>query len=121
MTQGGVSANDFEPTLATLREGVTQVAIDRAVAEVDGWEATLRGADDRVLTPVADNLAALSTELRRDPLDAVTVGGLLRRLAGQTRHVASEGTAAESAAPIAVKLEQLAELLQTEGDSFPNT
>lgn len=51
MAQNGIDRADFDPTLATLREGVVNVALDRATEEVDGWEKRLRAADDRELTP----------------------------------------------------------------------
>lgn len=118
MAQNGIDRADFDPTLATLREGVVNVALDRATEEVDGWEKRLRAADDRELTPVADNLAALRTELQREPLDGVTLGHLMQDLASQVAHLSGEGTEAESAAPIAAKLEELAKLLYAEGNSL---
>lgn len=118
LAQNGIDRADFDPTLATLREGVVNVALDRATEEVDGWERRLRAADDRELTPVADNLAALRTELQREPLDGVTLGHLMQDLASQVAHLSGEGTEAESAAPIAAKLEELAKLLYAEGNSL---
>ena len=114
----GIDRADFDPTLATLREGVVNVAIDRALEEVDGWEKKLRAADDRELTPVADNLAALRIELEREPLDGFTVSRLLQTLASQAAHLSGEGTEAESAAPVAAQLEELAKLLYNEGKSL---
>ena len=118
MAQDGIDRKDFDGTLATLRQGVINVALDKAVEEVDDWEKRLRAADDRELTPVADNLAALRTELQREPLDGVTVGHLMQDLASQTAHLSGEGTEAESGAPVAAKLEELAKLLYTEGKSL---
>ena len=118
MAQNGIDRADFDPTLATLREGVIDVALDRAVGEVDGWERRLRAADDRELTPVADNLAALRTELQREPLDGVTLAHLMQDLASQIAHLSGEGTEAESAAPVAAKLQELAKLLYAEGNSL---
>ena len=118
MAQNGIDRGDFDPTLATLREGVVNVALDRAVEEVDGWERKLRAADDRELTPVADNLAALSIELQREPLDGVTLSHLMQDLASQVAHVSGEGTEGESSAPVAAKLQELAKLLYAEGNSL---
>lgn len=118
MAQNGIDRKDFDGTLATLRQGVINVALDRATEQVDGWERRLRAADDRELTPVADNLAALRTELEREPLDGVTLGGLLKTLASQCAHLSGEGTEAEGPGPVAAQLQELAKLLYTEGDSL---
>lgn len=118
MSQNGIDRKDFDETLATLRQGVINVALDRATKEVDGWERRLRAADDRQLTPVADNLAALRTELQREPLDGVTLGGLLKTLASQVAHVSGEGTEAEGPGPVDASLAELAKLLYDEGLSL---
>ncbi|MDQ4106752.1 MAG: hypothetical protein M3157_06230 [Actinomycetota bacterium] len=118
MSQESISARDFDPTLATLREGVLEVALDRAREEVDTWERRLRESDDRNLVPVADNLARLRTELEREPLDGVTISGLMTTLAGQVREVASEGAEGAGPGPVAGKLEDLAKLLEVEGRSL---
>lgn len=118
MAQEKISTSDFDPTLATLREGVLQVAVDRAAGEVDVWEKRLRGSGDRNLVPIADNLARLRTELGREPLDGVTIGGLMTTLSEQVRGVASRGTEGAGPAPVAGKLEDLGKLLEVEGDSL---
>lgn len=118
MAQDSIDRKDFDGTLATLRQGVVNVAIDRATEEVDGWERRLRAADDRELTPIADNLAALRTELQREPLDGVTLAGLLQTLASQVAHVSGEGTEAEGPGPVEAQLAELAKLLYTEGNSL---
>ena len=118
MAENGIGRKDFDGTLATLRQGVINVALDKATEEVDGWEKRLRAADDRQLTPVADNLAALRIELEREPLDGVTVSHLMQDLASQVAHVSGEGTEAESGAPVAAKLQELAKLLYAEGNSL---
>lgn len=42
----------------------------------------------------------------------------MQDLASQVAHLSGEGTEAESAAPIAAKLEELAKLLYAEGNSL---
>lgn len=118
MTENGIDRKDFDGTLATLRQGVINVALEQATAEVDGWEKRLRAADDRELTPVADNLAALRTELQREPLDGITVSGLLKTLASQVAHVSGEGTEAEGPGPVDAQLAELAKLLYAEGNAL---
>ena len=118
MTENDIGREDFDGTLATLRQGVINVAIEQATAEVDGWEKRLRAADDYELTPIADNLAALRTELQREPLDGVTLGGLMKTLASQVAHVSGEGTEGEGPGPVGASLAELAKLLYDEGLSL---
>lgn len=118
MAQNGIDRKDFDGTLATLRQGVVNAALEQATEEVDGWERRLRAADDQQLAPVADNLAALRTELQREPLDGVTISGLLKTLASQTAHLSGEGTEAEGPGPVDARLAELAKLLYTEGDAL---
>ena len=118
MAQNGIDRKDFDGTLATLRQGVINVALDQATKEVDGWEKRLRAADDRQLTPVADNLAALRTELEREPLDGITVSHLMQDLASQVAHLSGEGTEAEGPGPVDASLAELAKLLHAEGNSL---
>lgn len=114
MSENGVSARDFDSTLSTLREGVIEVAVGQAKEEVDGWQQKLAATDDPELVPVADNLARLSIELDREPLDGVVISGLMTTLADQTRALASS----DVAGTVGDKLEQLGGLLASEGASL---
>lgn len=115
MTENNAAAGKLESTIAALREGAMNLALDRARGEVAGWRQTLQDSGEQQLIPVADNLAALETALSTDPLDGATVGRLMRTLAGQTREVASGDLVGGSAAPVADRLESLAGLLENEG------
>ena len=114
MAENSINAADFDSTLSTLRQGVVQVAVGRAREEVDGWQRKLAATDDPELVPVADNLARLSTELGREPLDGVVISGLMTTLADQTRALASS----DVAGTVGDKLEQLGGLLGSEGASL---
>lgn len=114
MSENGINAGDFDSTLSTLRQGITQVAVGQAKEEVDGWQRRLAATDDSELVPVADNLARLSTELDREPLDGVVISGLMTTLSEQTRALADSGTASA----VADKLEQLGQLVGSEGASL---
>ena len=118
MAQDGIDRKDFHGTLAARRQGVVNMALYQATNEVAGWERRRRAADDRELTPIADNLAALRTELEREPLDGVTVSHLMRDLASQVAHVSGEGTEAEGPGPVDASLAELAKLLYDEGLSL---
>lgn len=95
-----------------------QMAVDKGRQQVSDWRQTLQGSGEEQLIPVADNLAALETELSRDPLDGAVIGRLMRTLAGQTREVAAGDLVGGSAEPIADRLESLAQLLESEGSSI---
>ncbi len=114
MAENGIEAADFDSTLSTLRQGVVEVAVGKAREEVDGWQRKLAATDDPELVPVADNLSRLSTELDREPLDGVVISGLMTTLADQTRALASS----DVAGTVTDKLEQLGQLLASEGASL---
>lgn len=118
MTENNATTGRIESTIATLREGAMQVALEKGRSEVVGWRQMLQDSGEQQLVPVADNLAALETELSRDPLDGAVIGRLMRTLAGQTREVASGDLVGGSAAPVADRLEALAGLLESEGSSI---
>jgi hypothetical protein len=85
------------------------------------WAAALRKlreSGDRILISIADNLARLRTKLEWEPLDGVSINGLMTALAEQVRHVASEGAEGAGPAPVTGKLEDLAGLLEVEGHSL---
>ncbi len=111
MAENEIRPEEVDSTVSTLREGVMQLALDRAVSEVDGWQRKLAATDNPELVPISDNLTALSTELRREPLDGMVIGGLLSTLGRQVQEVSGTGTGK----PIADKLEGLSRLLASEG------
>jgi hypothetical protein len=118
VTENNAITGRIESTLAALREGAMQVALDKAREEVAGWRQMLQDSGEQQLVPVADNLAALETELSRDSLDGAVIGRLMLTLAEQTREVASGDLVGGSAAPVADRLERLAGLLESEGSSI---
>lgn len=113
MAENEIRPEQVDSTVSTLREGVVQLALDRAVSEVDGWQRKLAATDNPELVPISDNLTALRTELTRDPLDGYVIGGLLSTLGRQVHEVADTGTGK----PIADRLESLGRLLASEGGS----
>lgn len=118
MTENDATTGRVESTISALRQGAMQVALDKAREEVAGWRQTLQDSGEQQLVPVADNLAALETELARQPLDGAIIGRLMRTLAGQTREVASGDLVGGSAKPVANRLESLAGLLESEGSAI---
>jgi hypothetical protein len=106
-----VESEDFDPTISALRGGVENMAIERALSEIDGWEQKLEESGDPQLAPIAENLRQLRALLTADRLDSSTIGLLLGVLGEQVHGVAS-GSLGKS---IGDKLQQLGGLLATEG------
>lgn len=111
VTTGRVESEDFDPTISALRGGVENIAIERALSEIDGWEQKLEESGDPPLAPIAENLRQLRALLTADRLDSAAIGVLLGVLGEQVYGVAS-GSLGES---IGGKLQQLGGLLTTEG------
>ncbi len=114
MTENRITDEDFDSTTATLREGVRQVAIERAISEVDGWQNKLEASGDPGLQPIANNLGELKRLLAADNLDVEAVSRLLIELGDQTQAVVVSGTASQ----VADKLQLLSRLLTDEGRSM---
>jgi hypothetical protein len=53
VTTGRVEPEDFDPTTSALRGGVENLAIGRALPEIDGWEQKLEESGDPQLAPIA--------------------------------------------------------------------
>jgi hypothetical protein len=106
-----VEPEDFDPTISALRGGVENIAIERALSEIDGWEQKLEESGDPQLAPIAENLRRLRALLTADRLDGPAIGVLLGVLGEQVHGVAS-GSLGES---IGGKLRELGGLLATEG------
>ena len=108
---GRVEPEDFDPTISALRGGVENLAIGRALTEIDGWEQKLEESGDPQLAPIAENLRQLRPLLTADRLDGAAIGVMLVVLGEQVYSVAS-GSLGES---VGGKLQQLGGLLVTEG------
>ncbi|MBA3473213.1 MAG: hypothetical protein H0T57_08310 [Rubrobacter sp.] len=111
VTTDRVEPEDFDPTISALREGVENIAIGRALSELDGWEQKLEESGDPQLAPIAENLRQLRALLTAERLDGAAIGVLLAVLGEQVNGVAS-GSLGES---VSGKLRQLGGLLTTEG------
>ncbi len=111
VTTDRVESEDFDPTISVLRGGVENIALERALSEIDGWEQKLEESGDPQLAPIAENLRQLRALLTADRLDSPAIGVLLGVLGEQVNGVAS-GSLGES---VGGKLRQLGGLLATEG------
>lgn len=112
-----ISQQDLDTTLSTLDKGVRELVLDRAVAEVSGWQRKLEASGEEDLVDVSQDLLRLREELDKGlddkGLDAGAVGELLNRLGSKVQAVADKrGT---SAGPgVEEKLKALGGLLSNE-------
>jgi hypothetical protein len=111
VTTERVEPEDFDLTISALLGGVENLAIERALSEIDGWEQKLEESDDPQVAPIAENPWQLRALLTADRLDGGTIGVLIGVLGEQVYGVAS-GNLGES---VGGKLRQLGGLLATEG------
>ncbi len=83
VTANHVASGDFEPTISTLRGGVENIAIERALSEIDRWEQKLEELGDSQLVPIAEDLRQFRALLTADTLDVTAIGLAVGR-AGRT-------------------------------------
>ena len=79
---------------AVAAGGLTSLAPDAAVANIDAWIAKLTGVDGA--EGVVDGLGTLKTQLTTDPLDGAAIGATLSSLGEQTTAAAGGDAALES-------------------------
>ena len=118
---GGISggAPTVEGTIELFDEGIAEVPLETALANIRGWEETLRAAGNGDLTMIADNLAQLSEALQASPVDTTTVAGLLSQLGDETR-AAAQGADSETADQLMILASLLTQVgQQLMGDITP--
>lgn len=107
------AAPTAKETLALLESGVTNVPLEAALANIQGWQTTLEGSDDPLLQGLGTSLGDLAAELQAETLNPSEIGILLTSL--------GEGTtlAAESADD--AQLASLGQALSQAGSSLTST
>lgn len=123
MAEQNIGVQDLENTLSSLKDGVRGLVLDRAIAEVSGWQKKLEASGEDDLVDVSKDLLQLREELDKGldngngGLDAKAVGDLLNRLGSKVQAVADKrGT---SAGPgVEEKLKALGGLLSNEAASI---
>lgn len=121
MSEGQISTQDLDATLSSLGNGVRELVLDRAIAEVSGWQRKLEASGEEDLVDISRDLFRLREELDKGldngGFDAGAVGGLLNRLGSKVQAVADKrGT---SAGPgVEEKLKVLGGLLSNEAASI---
>jgi hypothetical protein len=67
----------LEETISTLQEGVTNIPLDAALANIEGWREVLESSDDTAQRIVGSQLGDLAVALQNDPINPEEVGRLL--------------------------------------------
>ena len=118
MENDHISVEELDATASNLENGVRNLVLDRAVAEISGWQRKLQASGEDDLQEVAEELVRLRRELENgmdsSGVDGEAVGEMLARLGSKVQAVADErGT---SAGPgVEEKLKKLGGLLANEG------
>lgn len=118
MSNEQISAEKLDATVSNLENGVRNLVLDRAVAEISGWQRKLQASGESDLQEVAEELVRLRRELENgmdsSGVDGAAVGEILGRLGSRVQAVADKrGT---SAGPgVEEKLKKLGGLLANEG------
>ena len=111
--QGAVTA---QSTVTLLRKGVRNVASNRAVQNINGWQKKLQqqGGAGQSLSQIDSTLGELKTELLADRIDGPATGALLSELGQQTTQAAQNASGST-----AQQLRQLGRLLTQAGNQMP--
>lgn len=118
MANEQINTEELDATVSNLEQGVRNMVLDRAVAEISGWQRKLQASEEADLQEVAEELVRLRRELENgmdsSGVDGETVGQLLARLGSKVQAVADKrGT---SAGPgVEEKLKKLGGVLANEG------
>ena len=111
--ESGASDVTAQGTVSLLQGGLTNIATDQAVQNIDGWLARIDDANNDALDAVADNLEELKTALQADEIDGAEVGNLLTELGQQTSETASAATGQQM-----TQLQALGEALTSGGEQL---
>jgi hypothetical protein len=96
---------DIDTTIAALQQGLTSVPIEQAISIIKSWQQQLQGTD------LAEDLGDLKQALTNG--DSSSIAQILSDLGEDTSESAASATV-----DIAVKVEQLGELLSQAGQSL---
>ena len=76
-------------TITTLEEGLTNVPLEAAVANLKGWQSTLQASNETALQKLGVQLGELSEALQAETIDGEEVSRLLVTLGEGTSAVAA--------------------------------
>jgi hypothetical protein len=102
----------LDTTIKAIQGGLTSLAADKGVKNIEGWMQQLDEAEFRGAKTIRDNLGKLKRHLESGNLDGAAIGELLGTLGQATVRAASNAQGAQGR-----KIQQLGELLsQSAGD-----
>lgn len=96
---------DVDSTIAALQQGLTAIPIDDAMMIIDSWQQQLQGTD------LAEDLGDLKRALQSG--DTSAIAQIMSDLGEDTADSAADATG-----DIAMKVEQLGEMLSSAGQSL---
>lgn len=96
---------DVDTTIAALQQGLTSIPVEQAIAVIESWQQQLQGTD------LAEDLGDLKAALTSG--DVASISQILSDLGEDTSEAAADATG-----DVAVKVEQLGELLTQAGQSL---
>lgn len=102
-----------EGTLVALEDGITNLPLNIALANIKGWQTTLGAFDNPALQELDGLLGDLAVELQAETINPAEVGNLLVSL--------GEGTSAAAGGAGDEQLAELGTLLAQAGDSLMNS
>lgn len=79
-----------EETISTLQNGVTNIPLEAAIANIEGWRKVLEDSDNTAQQIVGSQLGDLATALRTQPLDPRELGSLLISVGKSTIIIAED-------------------------------
>jgi len=101
----------FADTMKAIEAGVTAMAVDKAVKNIEGWEAHLESLDETGAKTIHADLGRLKRLLQAEPIDGDAVKELVGKLAAATVRIAgrAEGKRATEVEALGKALESAAE------------
>ncbi len=96
---------DVDTTIGALQQGLTSVPVEEAIAIIESWQQQLQGSD------LAEDLGDLKQALLSG--DVASIAQIMSDLGEDTSDAAANATG-----DVAVKVEQLGELLSEAGQSL---
>lgn len=90
-----------------LEKGFDSITPDAAVKQIEYWEGELKGVETAGVKGLLHDLESLKKHLQAADLDGPAVQKLVKKLGGETSHIAArvDGPAAEKLKDLGQKLE----------------
>ena len=109
------SEPSLEETISTLQEGVTNVPLEVALANIDTWRETLEASDDTALRIIGVQLGDLAVALETEPINTQEVSRMLITL-GKGAVVIGEDRGEDEAVALGDLLTQVGTSLYIEAE-----